>query len=126
MQKRPAVMTKIAEAGGIENIAATSITVAELQFGIEALPEGRKKRERSGSLDAIIDNGLEILPFTEDAAAAFGWAGAMLKNAGISFDFPDLAIASVALVDYRTMVSNDGFFGHVERVCGLKFERWEP
>lgn len=126
MQKRPAVMTKIAEAGGIENIAATSITVAELQFGIEALPEGRKKRERAGSLDAIIDNGLEILPFTENAAAAFGWAGAMLKNAGISFDFPDLAIASVALVDYRTMVSNDGFFGHVERVCGLKFERWEP
>lgn len=126
MQKRPAIVAKVAQAGGIANFAVTTITIAELRYGIEALPEGRRKRKRVASLDMILEHGPEILPFNEDAAAVFGWAGALLKGAGIPFDFPDLAIASVALIENKTMVSNDGFFDHAQRVCGLKFERWEP
>ena len=126
MQKQPVVITKVAEAGGMTNIAVPSVAVAELRYGVEMLPEGRKKRERIASLDTVFDNTLEILPFTEGVAVAFGWAGALLKDAGVAFSFPDLAIASVALAEYRTLASNDRFFEYVQRICGLSFERWEP
>ena len=71
-------------------------------------------------------SGLEVRSFDQDAAAAYGWAGMLLKKAGVGFSFPDLAIASIALVEHITVASNDGFFEEVRRVCGLKFERWEP
>jgi predicted nucleic acid-binding protein len=54
----------------------------------------------------------------------FSDAGAEPQAAGI--DFPDLCIASVAIAENKTLVSNDGVFEHVRRVCGLRFERCEP
>ena len=126
MEKRPSIVAKIGEVGGVANLSVTTVTVAELRYGVETMPEGAKKRARVASLDAIFFAGMEIRPFDQDAAAVFGWAGALLKNAGVAFDFPDLVIASVALAEDRTVASNDGFFRHVEKVCGLKFERWEP
>lgn len=125
MEKRPAIVAKIAESGGVGNMAVTSITVAELRYGVETMPTGRKKRERVTSLGAVFSNGPEVLSFTEDAGMAYGWAGALLKDAGVAFSFPDLTIASVALADYQTLVSNDGFFKHVEEICGLSLEQWE-
>lgn len=77
------------------------------------------------SLDAALRN-VEVRPFTEEAALAFGWAGSRLKSSGISFSFQDLAVASVALAEERTVASNDRFFRNAARVCGLRFERWEP
>ncbi len=106
-------------------MAVTAITVAELRYGVEAMPEGRKKRDRLTSVDTILKS-IEVRAFTQDAGAAFGWAAALLEKEGVAWDWPDLAIASVALTEHLTVASNDGFFGHVERVCGLPFERWEP
>ena len=89
------------------------------------MPEGRKKQQLLASLDVALDS-LEVLPFTQDAAAAFGWARPLLEKEGVGWTWPDLAIASIGLAEHMTVVSNDGFFEHVQRVCGLKFERWEP
>ncbi len=50
----------------------------------------------------------------------------VLKSNGVGFAFPDLAITSVALAEDRTVASNDRFFRDAARVCGLKFERWDP
>lgn len=125
MQRRPAIVAKVTEAGGVNNLAVTAITVAELRYGVEAMPEGRKKRDRLTSVDTILKS-IEVRAFTQDAGAAFGWAAALLEKEGVAWDWPDLAIASVALTEHLTVASNDGFFGHVERVCGLPFERWEP
>jgi predicted nucleic acid-binding protein len=125
MQRRPAIVAKVAEAGGVNNLAVTAITVAELRYGVEAMPEGRRKQDRLASINTILE-GLEVRAFTQDAGAAFGWAAALLEKGGVAWDWPDLAIASVALAEHMTVASNDSFFGHVERVCGLRFERWEP
>jgi predicted nucleic acid-binding protein len=89
------------------------------------MPEGRRKQDRLASIDAILES-LEVRAFTQDAGTAFGWAAALLEKEGVAWDWPELAIASVALVEHMTVASNDNFFGHVERVCGLGFERWEP
>lgn len=126
MERRPFVVAKVEKAGGLTNLAVTTITVAELRYGVGAMPEGKRKSARVDSLDAVFFAGIEVLPFNQDAAAMFGWAGALLKDVGVPFGFPDLAIASVALAEDRTLVSNDGFFENAQKVFGLKFERWEP
>jgi predicted nucleic acid-binding protein len=125
MQKRSTIVGHVARVGGVNNLRVAAITVAELRLGVELMPEGRKKGELLANLDAAL-LGLEVLPFTQDAAAAFGWAAALLRKEGVAWGWPDLAIASVGLAEHMTVVSNDGFFKHVECVCGLKFERWEP
>lgn len=125
MEKRPAIVGKVREAGGLNSLSVAAITVAELRYGVERMPEGRKKRNNSAELYAALDS-VEVLPFTQDAAAACGWAAALLEKEGVAWDWPDLATASVALAEHLTLASNDGFFEHVERICGLTFERWEP
>jgi len=125
IQKRPIIVDKVASAGGLSNLSVAAITAAELRYGVERMPEGRRKVNNLADLFTVLGE-IEIRPFTEDAAAAFGWAAALLESAGVAFSFPDLAIASIALVEDITVASNDGFFEHVQKVCGLKFERWEP
>lgn len=125
IQKRPLIVAKVASAGGLSNLSVAAITAAELRYGVERMLESRRKENNLASLFTILE-GLEIRPFNEDAAAAFGWAAALLEQAGVAFSFPDLAIASIALVEDMTVASNDGFFEHVQRICELKFERWEP
>lgn len=123
MQKRPAIVAHVARVGGVDNLSVSAITAAELRRGAERMPEGRRKRGVLADLEAVL-GAMEVRPF--DAAAAYGWAAASLEKNGVAFGFPDLAIASIALVEHKTVVSNDAFFGHVHSVCGLKFERWEP
>lgn len=73
----------------MDNLSVTAITVAELRYGVEKMPEGRRKQQHLTDLDAIL-NALEVRAFTQDAAAAYGWAGALLEKAGVAFRFPDL------------------------------------
>lgn len=124
MQKRPAIVAHVARVGGVDNLSLAAIAAAELRHGVERMPEGRRKRGILTDLEAVLSR-VEVRPFTADAAAAYGWAAALLEKDGVAFGFPDLAIASIALAEHITVVSNDAFFEHVHRVCGLKFERWE-
>jgi predicted nucleic acid-binding protein len=74
----------------------------------------------------MLGTGMDVRPFTADAARVYSEAGATLREAGIAFKFQDLTIASVAIAENKTLASNDSFFDHVQRLCGLRFERWEP
>lgn len=125
IQKRPVIVDKVVDVGGLNNLSLAAISAAELRFGVERMPEGRRKRDNLSDLFTVLST-IEIRPFTEDSAATFGWAAALLEGAGVAFGFPDLAIASIALSEDMTVASNDGFFEHVQRVCGLKFDRWAP
>ena len=119
-------MARVREAGGLGLLSVSSITVAELYLGVEVLPEGRRKADLLASLESTLTGGFDIRPLSGAAARAFGRIGAALKREGISCSFQDLAIASIALAEERTVASNDRFFEDAQRVCGLKFERWKP
>jgi predicted nucleic acid-binding protein len=90
------------------------------------MPEGRRRTERLDDLEKMLRTGMDVRPFSVDAARVYSEAGATLRAAGIVFTFPDLAIASIAIAENKTLASNDAFFEHVERLCGMRFERWEP
>ena len=74
----------------------------------------------------MLGRGMDVRPFSADAAGAYSEAGAALREAGIAFGFQDLATASIAIAENKTLASNDSFFEYVQRLCGLRFECWEP
>ena len=59
--------------------------------------------------------GLEIILLSRQADKTFGKLGATLKDAGVGYSFQDLAIASIALTENRTIASNDRFLNTRQR-----------
>ena len=126
MRWRPSIVAKVEEVGGSGLLSVSTITLAELAFGIRILPEGRRKIRLQNDLEELLGTRMDVRPFSAEAAEVFSEAGATLRRAGVGFSFQDLAIASIAIAEGKTLASNDAFFERVERLCGLRFERWEP
>ncbi len=80
----------------------TTITLAEMRYGLERLPEGKRKRELSRKYDFIRQDFREwILDFDEAAASEFGRYAAEYEAArgaqGLEeADLRDLQIAAIA------------------------------
>ncbi len=126
MERRPSIVAKVREVGGPALLSVSTISLAELDYGIRIMPEGRKKTERLDSLRRLLEVGMDVRLFSTEAAGVYAEFGAILKRAGIAFKFQDLAIASIAMAENKTLASNDRFFEDARRLCGLRFERWEP
>lgn len=126
MEERVAIVGEVREVGGVGLLSISTITLAELRYGLGIMPESRKKAAAVSSFERILASDMDIRPFTVSAAEVYSEAGAMLKGAGIGFSFQDLAIASIAISENKILASNDDVFDHMRRLCGLRFERWEP
>ncbi len=93
--------------------ALSTITLAELGYGVERLPEGKRKRTLAKKLDFLRqDYGQSILGFNEQAAAEWGRYVARLEltlGAGIleQLDYPDTQIAAIAANLGLTIVTNN-------------------
>lgn len=81
-----------------EALFLTTIALAELWAGIEALPAGKRRARLHHSITEQIGALFRgrILPFDVDAARAFGQVYAGARTAGNSIEFADCAIASIA------------------------------
>jgi predicted nucleic acid-binding protein len=119
-------VAKVSEVGGPSVLSIPTIALAEARIGIATMPAGARKVGLLTTLERFLATGIDVRPFTAQAAMVFSEAGAELVAAGVGIDFPDLCIASVAMAENKTLTSNDGVFRHVQQVCGLRFERWEP
>lgn len=80
----------------------TTITIAELQYGVERLPEGKRKRDFRRQIDFIWEDfGDRILDFDSAAAAEFGryvaeYEFAKGLQAVETADIRDFQIAAIA------------------------------
>ncbi|MFA6700985.1 MAG: type II toxin-antitoxin system VapC family toxin [Thiomicrospira sp.] len=75
----------------------TSITLAELSFGIEVLPQGQRKLALTQWLADVKKLFVgRILPFDDAAAASYGVLAAQAKRAGKGFPLADGMIAATA------------------------------
>jgi hypothetical protein len=54
MEQRPSIVAKAEEVGGPGLLSISTITLAELRYGIQIMPEGRKKAERLDNLDQML------------------------------------------------------------------------
>ena len=91
-----------------ETLYLSSITLAELLFGIGCLPAGRRKDELSQTLDGLLQlfHG-RILPFDADAAKAYGVLATQARAAGKGFPTPDGYIAAIAMSNGFSVATRD-------------------
>jgi len=80
-----------------ETLYLSTVTVAELLFGIGALPVGRRKDLLAQTLDGLMRLFRDrVLPFDMDAARCYAELAVTAKTAGRGFPTPDGYIAAVA------------------------------
>jgi predicted nucleic acid-binding protein len=78
----------------------TTITIAEIMYGLNALPEGSRRNKLEDSFNMAIMDAFQhrILDFDELAARIYGKIMAQRKNMGRPLSIPDGQIAAIAHV----------------------------
>ncbi|HWU50310.1 MAG TPA: type II toxin-antitoxin system VapC family toxin [Asticcacaulis sp.] len=91
-----------------ETLYISSVTVAELLFGVGVLPDGRRKQQLAKALEGVF-NLFEgrILPFDLDAAQRYADLAVAARNAGQGFPAPNGYIAAIASARSFTVASRD-------------------
>jgi predicted nucleic acid-binding protein len=75
----------------------SSVTLADLLFGIASLPAGKGKDMLEQALDGLMDIFRDrVLPFDTEAARRFAELAAKAKIGGRGFPIPDGYIAAIA------------------------------
>ncbi len=97
------------DAQAIETLYLCTISLAELGFGIAALPEGRR---RDGLLDSLEQRVLplfegRVLPFDEPASRAYASLRARARAAGRAIAPADGYIAAIAVAHDLTIATRD-------------------
>ena len=107
--RSPATRQVLKETLQHSRVAVSTVTQAEILFGIELRPEATRLRASVGGLfDAI-----EVLPWDSAAAAAYGRLRASLQTSGHTLSAMDLLIASHAIAAGAILVSHDQAFAQV-------------
>ncbi|OQY48633.1 MAG: hypothetical protein B6247_24855, partial [Candidatus Parabeggiatoa sp. nov. 2] len=107
------------EAVGLERIAYSIISQAELYFG------AYKSNYVEENIDNIkmLSEKLVMLPFEDKAANIFGYIKSDLKKQGLIILDADIMIASIALAYNLTLVTNN--VKHFNRIPDLRLETWK-
>lgn len=80
-----------------ETLYLSSVTVAELMFGIGALPEGKRKDKLTDAVEGVMELFADrILPFDTDAARHYAELAVKARAVGKGFPTPDGYIAAIA------------------------------
>lgn len=93
---------------GAETLYLSSVTLAELLFGIGALPGGKRKDMLEQALEGLM--GLfrdRVLPFDIDAARHYAKLAVAAKTGGRGFPTPDGYIAAIAVSRGFIVASRD-------------------
>ena len=91
-----------------ETLYLSSVTLAELLFGIAALPAGKRKDMLAQTLDGLM--GLfrdRVLPFDVDAARHYADLAVTARTGGRGFPTPDGYIAAIAASRGFVVASRD-------------------
>ena len=91
-----------------ETLYLSSVTLAELLFGLNALPAGRRKDMLAQTLDGLLElfRG-RVLPFDTDAARRYADLAVYAKTMGCGFPTPDGYIAAIAASRGYIVASRD-------------------
>ena len=92
-----------------EDVAITAITVAEILYGIERLPEGRRKQQLGGVAAMMFEEDFAGAIFSFDAEAAVHYAQrvATSEAAGRPVSMADAQIAAICLYHGATLATRN-------------------
>jgi tRNA(fMet)-specific endonuclease VapC len=101
-----------------DSIALSAIVLAELQYGVS---NSRFKEKNQINVNSFVSK-LDIIDFTEQCAFFYGEIRTDLKQKGIIIGNNDLLIASHAICEEATLVTNN--ISEFNRIKGLKLINW--
>jgi tRNA(fMet)-specific endonuclease VapC len=101
------------------DLAISSITLAEILYGIEKSPV--RKQERRQKIDSICSQ-IEVIVFDERAAEKYSIIRTHLEKSGMPISERDLQIAAIALAGEFVVVTHNT--KEFKRVEGLAVEDW--
>ncbi len=113
----PAVRTRLQQQSP-DDVAVSSVTVAELWYGAEKSADPERKREAW----EIVLAPFQIIPFDRGAAEHHARLRYLLRRRPIGER--DLLIASIALAHDLTLVTHNA--AEFSRVPSLRVEDWTP
>ncbi|MFS3137480.1 type II toxin-antitoxin system VapC family toxin [Gluconacetobacter sacchari] len=101
-----------ANAQAIETLYLSAVTVAELRFGVAALPAGKRRTGYDDRLEREILPAFSgrVLSFDLDASRAYAALMAKAKAAGHAMSMADGYIAAIATAHGLTVATRDGAF----------------
>ncbi len=93
----------------LQSLFASSVTFAEIRFGIERLDDAARRAELTGWLSHMVRPMFEgrILQVTEDIMLRWRLLVEEGRKSGHTFSQPDLIIAATALQHGLTLVTRD-------------------
>ncbi len=109
-----------------EHLFTTSISCAEIFYGLAAMDEGRRRDSLSAAAEALFgqDFAGRILPFDSRAARHFARIAAHRRQAGTRIEDFDGQIAAIALANTMSLATRN--VTHFED-CGVDLiNPWEP
>ncbi len=118
IKKRPPQVIARFKTLQLEEVAISSVTLAELEYGVK---KSQAKEKNQQALEEFI-SPLVILPFDKQAASYYGDLRASLERMGTPIGSLDFMIAAHALSLGITLVTNNT--KEFIRVTGLKIENW--
>lgn len=106
------------KAHSIGDIGISSITIAELRYGVEKSQQVQKNRE--ALYEFLLP--LEIADFDDEAAVSYGTVRVALEKAGTPVGSMDMLIGAHALSLGATLVTNN--VREFRQIKGLKIADW--
>jgi len=91
------------------SLHATAITIMELRYGIERLPEGRRKADLWKQHEFFLSRmvGSRIIPFDQSAAVEAARIGAHTEKIGRTMGHAEAMIAAIALTRGFAVATRD-------------------
>lgn len=104
--RSPEARRRFKEAECQSPVYVSVISEAEVRYGLAKRPQARRA---SRTMQEILEQ-LTILPWTSEAATAYGLLRARNEALGIAIGSLDMLIAAHALAEDVTLVTSDGAF----------------
>ena len=93
----------------VQELVTTSITIAELRFGAQSLPNGKRRDTLNAQITAMLKKQLigSVLSFGQEEAEIYGALAADLRRRGIAIGMADKMISAIALLQDATLATRN-------------------
>ena len=107
-----------------DSIWTTTITTFEIRFGLEILPDGRKRKALEQAFARALqeDLGNRVLPVDDTAAEAAARIAAHQRNTGRPVEIRDTLIAGIAAARKATLATRN--IRHFENTGITTYDPW--
>ena len=91
------------------NVGITAITVAEILYGIGALPDGARKKNLFEAAASVFDGYLadHVYPFDRRSAVEYAQLVVKREQSGSPISMPDAQIAAICLANHAGLATRN-------------------